>query len=233
MPRKPHSADAANAAIIATAVRFELALFLGVGRFAKASATTLADARCAALHLEAGHPNGKRTLIYGIDTKGRSALVTDDYSPPKKELAMKTYSKKFNAQRAARTELGDDAIEGIDFRTVVTKDGYVWQRKLQPKGSIAGVTKQAAEMPVAAHSGKRATIEEAARQGVLPEPPDSRAETHGRYRANLARFVEMAKAGDIEGLKSMEVNPVSTSPRAMLRYRDLCIVAIEAQRRAA
>ena len=45
MPHKLHPAEAADAAIVANAVRFELALFLGRGRYAKASADTLADAR--------------------------------------------------------------------------------------------------------------------------------------------------------------------------------------------
>jgi len=45
--------------------------------------------------------------------------------------------------------------------------------------------------------------------------------------------VALAEAGDIEGLKSIEINPVSTSPKAMARYRDLAIIAIEARRTAA
>ena len=36
---------------------------------------------------------------------------------------MKTYAKKFNAQRAAHVELGNDAIEGIDFRTIKIWEG--------------------------------------------------------------------------------------------------------------
>lgn len=36
---------------------------------------------------------------------------------------MKTYSKRSNAQRAARSALGADAREGIDFETSKTDDG--------------------------------------------------------------------------------------------------------------
>ncbi|MCA3641381.1 MAG: hypothetical protein IOC54_11395 [Methylobacterium sp.] len=39
----------------------------------------------------------------------------------------------------------------------------------------------------------------------------------------------LAEAGDIEGLKAIEINPVSTSPKAIARYRDLAIMAIEAR----
>ena len=40
--RKVHPADAANAAVLAQAVRFDVALFLGTGRYARASAPTRA-----------------------------------------------------------------------------------------------------------------------------------------------------------------------------------------------
>jgi len=34
-------------------------------------------------------------------------------------------------------------------------------------------------------------------------------------------------------MKAIEINPVSTSPKAMARYRDLAIIAIEARCTAA
>jgi hypothetical protein len=86
--------------------------------------------------------------------------------------------------------------------------------------------------PATAPTGKRAAVESAARNGTLPVPPDFSAPTHARFRAKLAKLVELAQAGDAEGLKSVAINPVSTSPRAMARYRDLAILAIEAKRSA-
>jgi hypothetical protein len=79
MARKLHPADAANAAIIANAIRFELSLFLGIGRYARASTSSLAAACCEARHLEAEHPNGRWALIYAVDANGRLALVTNDF----------------------------------------------------------------------------------------------------------------------------------------------------------
>ena len=79
--RKRHPADAANAAVLAQAVRFDVALFLGTGRFARASAPTLEDARIEAMRLVAENPTpfGKRLpLIYGVTAEGRSALVTSN-----------------------------------------------------------------------------------------------------------------------------------------------------------
>jgi len=48
--------------------------------------------------------------------------------------------------------------------------------------------------------GKRAAILAAAQAGKLPPPPDFSAPTHARYRDAAKALVDMAKAGDIEGL---------------------------------
>ena len=77
--RKTHPADTANAAVLANAVRYDVALFLGTGRYARASALTLEDARIEAMRLVADNPTpfGRRLpLIYGVTAEGRSALVT-------------------------------------------------------------------------------------------------------------------------------------------------------------
>jgi hypothetical protein len=74
--RKPHPADLAAAEILARAVRFDVALFLGTGRYATASAPTLEDAKTEAARLAAENPGSRRPMIYGITAEGRSALVT-------------------------------------------------------------------------------------------------------------------------------------------------------------
>jgi hypothetical protein len=237
MGRKPHPADDANAAIIANAIRFDLALFLGVGRYAKASAATLAEAQLKAARLAAEHSNGRRALIYAIDASGRSALVVDDVPTQTREPAMKTYAKKFNAQRAAKAA-GHDPEE---IEIVKTKDGFSWRLKKQP--SSRGGARDARLVPdpsreprsaiAAKHErplGKRPQIEADARAGKLPEPPDFSAETHKRFRNKLAVVVALARAGDLNGLRAFQINPVSSSPKAIARYRDLCVMALEASR---
>lgn len=79
-PRKVHPADAANAEMLARAVRFDVALFLGAGRYARASAANLEDARIAAERLVASNPSPYRRLplIYGVTAEGRAALVTSN-----------------------------------------------------------------------------------------------------------------------------------------------------------
>ena len=49
----------------------------------------------------------------------------------------------------------------------------------------------------------------------------------------LSQVVTLAEAGDIAALQAIEINPVSSSPKAMARYRDLCVIAIAARMGAA
>lgn len=255
MARKPHPADLANAAVIANAVRFDLALFLGVGRYAKASADTLADARREAKRLAADHPNGRRALIYAIDANGRSGLVTDDIPTEEKESPMKTYAKKFNAQRAAKAAGHDlDKVEivkteeGFTFRVKDSKpaihindlaasDHPVAKANADSWNAIPAIKRAGKKAKAGAAStpalGKRAAVEATAREGKLPEPPDFSAETHKRFRNKLASVIELANAGDLKGLRAFEINTVSSSPKAIARYRDLCVIALEARRQAA
>ena len=198
--RKPHPADVANANIVAAAVRFELALFLGMGRYATDTAETIEEALAKADRLVAMHPNGRRPLIYGVTADGRSGLVTNAMLSSMED-PMKSRAKRSTAKRAAKPAAGKKA------QKPAAKQERVSTRPL----------------------GKRAAIEAAAREGKLPEPPDFSAETHKRFRNKLASVVEVAKAGDLKGLRAFEINPVSSSPKAIARYRDLCIIALEAQ----
>ena len=77
--------------------------------------------------------------------------------------------------------------------------------------------------------GKRQAILDQAHAGALPQAPDFSKPTHARFRAKLAQIVALADAGDIAGLQAFEINPVSSSPKAMARYRDLCVIAITAR----
>ena len=76
--KKLHPADAASAEMLARAVRFDVALFLGTGRYATASSSTLEGARMAAARLAAENPTIRRPLIYGVTAEGRAALVTSN-----------------------------------------------------------------------------------------------------------------------------------------------------------
>lgn len=70
-----HPADAANAETLRRAVRFDIALFLGTGCYARASAATLDEARIEAMRLTAENQTTHRPLIYGVTADGRAALI--------------------------------------------------------------------------------------------------------------------------------------------------------------
>ena len=72
-----------------------------------------------------------------------------------------------------------------------------------------------------------------AQSGALPPAPDFSKPTHARFRAKLAQIVALAEARDITALQAFEINPVSSSPKAMARYRDLCVIAITARAKVA
>ena len=76
---------------------------------------------------------------------------------------------------------------------------------------------------------KRQAIRDQAQTGALPNAPDFSKPTHARFRAKLAQIVALAEAGDIAAPQAFEINPVSSSPEAMARYRDLCVIAITAR----
>jgi hypothetical protein len=95
-----------------------------------------------------------------------------------------------------------------------------------------GATYDTATEPTTASPQRRrrdADLEAKARQGELPPPPDFSAPTHARFRNKLEGLIALAEKGDAEALMAVAINPVSSSPKALARYRDLCLIAIAAR----
>lgn len=150
---------------------------------------------------------------------------------------MKTYASKFSAQRGARA--AGHAVEAV--RIEKTPKGFVWRLVVPQPVKAAAVAPESISTPVAAaptvpvaaaKPRKRANseaLEASARAGALPAPPDFSAATHSRFRTKLARLTDLVAAGDIAGVRAFEINPVSSSFKAMARYRDLCVIALEAR----
>lgn len=79
----------------------------------------------------------------------------------------------------------------------------------------------------------RAQREADAMAGALPTPPDFSAATHKPYRKRLEVLVALVEAGDIAGLRDIEmIPPRSSSPKALHRYRDLALMALAARHAA-
>jgi hypothetical protein len=143
-----------------------------------------------------------------------------------------TYDKKFNAQRGAQRT----GLKPGEFEVFKTPEGRFGWRAIasasDDQAPIQSTEPEQAASPTSPKPGKRRAIIEQAQAGALPAAPDFSKPTHARFRAKLAKLVALVEAGDVEGLKAIEINPVSTSPKAMARYRDLAIIAIEARRSA-
>lgn len=77
--------------------------------------------------------------------------------------------------------------------------------------------------------GKRAQIEADAQAGKLPKAPDFSADTHKRWRKALGEVEALIKARDLKGLRAYPINPVSSSRKALDRYRNLAVLALEAK----
>jgi hypothetical protein len=103
----------------------------------------------------------------------------------------------------------------------------------QPEGEPIPAPVDEPKIAPAPVVGKRQAIVDLAHTGTLPTAPDFSKLTHARFRTKLEQIVALAEAGDIAGLQAFEINPVSSSPKAMARYRDLCVIAITARAQVA
>jgi hypothetical protein len=73
----------------------------------------------------------------------------------------------------------------------------------------------------------------AAAKGHLPEPPDlSAPSTSPSDRKELATLMAMAEACDIEGLRAYGIRPYYSGAVKLDRYRQMAVIALEAQARA-
>ena len=78
--------------------------------------------------------------------------------------------------------------------------------------------------------GKRAQVEADAEAGKLPAAPDFSAPTHKRFRPLLEEIKALIEDMDVAGLKSLDIKPTSSSPKALARFRDLAVLALSVGR---
>lgn len=169
---------------------------------------------------------------------GRSASVAAAAERFERLLAAKIGTDRApKAIKAILTAPGFETAEGRLVAEIDTCEPDAPAEPAPPPASPAPETTIApapiAETePAIAPSARRrrdADIEAKARQGELPPTPDFSAPTHARFRAKLAALVDLAGKADATGLRAIPINPVSSSPKALARYRDLAVLAIEAR----
>ncbi len=159
---------------------------------------------------------------------GRSASVAAAAERFERLLAARIGADR--APEAVKVILTSPGFETAEGRLVAEIDASEPDAAAEP-APIAETLPAASEPAAAASAPRRrrdADLEAKARQGQLPPPPDFSAPTHARFRAKLAALVELAGKADATGLRAIAINPVSSSPKALARYRDLAVLAIEA-----
>jgi hypothetical protein len=242
MTSKGQARLAFEAAIRANATSYRVHLFLGRGQFDRAEATTTDEALALGAAMKAAHPTCQaQPMFYAIEPSGHSIPITPAQmmqqekpmtnvsaiemdAPPankaersKKAEAQARYRAKQKAAEASRKEVAKIKAE---------------RKAAGPKANgKAGKAKVSAKAPAKtrAPGGKRAGILAKAERGVLPPAPDFSAPTHARFREKLHEVVVMAMAGNLAGLKKFAINPVSSSPKAIDKYRNLAIIALKAR----
>ena len=171
---------------------------------------------------------------------GRSASATTAAERLQRLLAVRIGAER--AAASAQVILAAPGFETAEGRLVAEIECDEDEADVGTMAAAATVANAPAQVPVvtteaalqlgpvaAPRRRKDADIEARARQGELPLPPDFSAATHARFRAKLEGLVALAEKGDVDGLRAVVINPVSSSPKAMARYRDLAVIAIEAR----
>ena len=97
----------------------------------------------------------------------------------------------------------------------------------EPAGEVAKVAVEEPKPPTATAIGKRQAILNQAQTGALPQAPDFSKATHVRFRASLPRLLPWPRQATSPPCRPSR--STSSSPKAMARYRDLCVMAITAR----
>ena len=175
---------------------------------------------------------------------GRSASATTAAERLQRLLAVRIGAER--AAASARTILGAPGFETAEGRLVAEIECDEDEADVGTMAVDTAVVPEPNPVPdtennmtpktetaAAPRRRKDADLEARARRGELPPPPDFSAATHARFRAKLEGLVALAEKGDVDGLRAVIINPVSSSPKAMARYRDLAVMAIEARKGSA
>jgi hypothetical protein len=222
--------DAAEAKGL-TAIEFaRLSAIITGGGYKRSNSKAAAEARFIKIATEAGIANAADLAKGPFDMAEHvireniagKALTIAEVKAMKGGAATEPSKALRQRNREPAARVSADQLFGVDPL------GYKAARKARDGAAPA----KADDYPVPAAAkatGKRAAILEAAQRGEIPDTPDFSAPTHARFRKKLAEIVAMVEAGDVAGLKAFTINPVSSSPKAMDKYRNLAVIALEAR----
>lgn len=244
--KKIHPADQADRDAVSTATKFNVHLRRSPTSKVNHEAATLAEAVTAYDALRSEDEN-RRPIIYAITPAGVSIPVPQDMiaagrapmfdaAPEHVEPKLDTPSDD-DIPAFIRNDFASKAeANQIDINDLHKSDHPIAKANAASWPTGKGKRKPKAEKPTESEApktdrkpaGKRAEILAAALAGTIPDAPDFSAETHARYRKKLGEIVALVEAGDVEALRVFPINPISSSPKAMDKYRNLAVIALEA-----
>lgn len=150
-----------------------------------------------------------------------------------------TFTTRSAANRARRKMEDGDVHEvqpdGHGKFVIVAAPNKTQAAELKRAAKAAGAKRNgAAKRPETDRPmGQRAQALADAQAGKLPKAPDFSAKTHERFVPKLAELKALVKEGDVAGLKKYPINPISSSPKALDRYRNMAVIALQAQAKEA
>lgn len=184
-------------------------------------------AEAEAVLRECGQDDG----MAGLTTSAEEMIARDIEAAEAAENAAAAEAAA-NAPRAA--DPATDGILAAKAEARARAERKASERAAKQAARAEDYARRAAEADAEARSGRGfwRAAEEAVARSELPPAPDFSAPTHAPYRKKLQRLIELAQAGDAAGLRAVQINPTSTSPKTLIRWRDLAVRAIEARGRA-
>lgn len=245
--KKIHPADQADRDAVSTATKFNVHLRRSPTSKVNHEAATLTEAVRAYDDLVSADAN-RRPIIYAITPAGVSIPVPQDMlaaarapmfdapaghvepgSTPPADEDIPTFLRAGYASKEAAESVSINSPEFAEH-PIAKANAASWptgKGKRKPKTDRPAATE--APKTDRKPTGKRAEILAAAKAGTIPAAPDFSAETHARFRKKLGEIVALVEAGEIEALKAFPINPISSSPKAMDKYRNLAVIALEAR----
>jgi hypothetical protein len=236
MTIKQHAADIEDLRRIEIADHFTAFVQIAPGNRVNTKCETLDEAIEVATDMARTTALG--SIVYAITKEGRSALYATFRQTQNGEIKMtETTSHTGTHKPTAKAVEPTEAQMAKIAETMAPK--VARPAKAAAKAPAAAKAASVPKAPKAAKPARepkaakplspRAQIEADAAKGKLPKAPDFTAETHKRFRPLLAEVEALVKAKDIAGLKAVKIDPASSSRRAVDRYRNLAVIALEAK----
>lgn len=237
--KKIHPADQLDRDAVATAASFNTHFRQSPTSKINRPAATLIEAIAHSDNIKAelaldGVTRKITPLIYAIQANGaQSPVPADMIEAARAAAAQPAASPAESMEKAAEatTKPRGKKVASVSIDQVFGGDplGYKAARKNRAALNVIADASAPAQAPAAAPKGKRAAEQAAAEAGTIPAAPDFSAETHKRFRGKLAELVALVEAGDVEKLEAYPINPVSSSPKALDKFRKLAVIALKAQ----